>query len=173
MRPATYGERMGDSITGTTAAPASARARGVARTAAPEPLWREALGARLRRMRREQELTLDELADRAGLSPQYLSEIERGRKEPSSEMIAAVAGALGLGLLELTTEVADELRRGRRGVLGFLPSSAAREARLAEDDSAVHAPADSGADSVRPLDPTAPRSPAEAVLIEPPLGVAA
>ena len=37
----------------------------------------------------------------APASPQYLSEIERGRKEPSSEIVAAVAGALGLSVLEL------------------------------------------------------------------------
>ena len=61
----------------------------------PEPLWREVLGHRLRALRREQRETLTETAGRAGISPQYLSEIERGRKEPSSEMIAALAGALG------------------------------------------------------------------------------
>ena len=49
-------------------------------------------------------------ADRAGVSPQYLSEMERGLKEPSSEMIAAVAGALESSLVELTTGVAESLR---------------------------------------------------------------
>ena len=43
----------------------------------------------------DQRETLSETAGRAGISPQYLSEVERGRKEPSSEMIAALAGALG------------------------------------------------------------------------------
>ena len=55
----------------------------------PEPLWREVLGARLRALRAERAETLAETAERAGISPQYLSEVERGRKEPSSEMIAA------------------------------------------------------------------------------------
>lgn len=50
------------------------------------------------------------MARRAGVSPQYLSEIERGRKEASSEMIAAVAGALDTSLLDLTTGAADQLR---------------------------------------------------------------
>jgi transcriptional regulator with XRE-family HTH domain len=45
------------------------------------------------------------------MSPQYLSEIERGRKEPSSEMIAALAGALGITLTGLTQQVAGDLRR--------------------------------------------------------------
>ena len=78
---------------------------------AQEPLWREVLGRRLRALRQEQQETLSETAARAGISPQYLSEIERGRKEPSSEMIAALAGALGVTLADLTEQVATDLRR--------------------------------------------------------------
>jgi DNA-binding XRE family transcriptional regulator len=76
-----------------------------------EPLWREVLGQRLRALRLHQGETLSETASRAGISPQYLSEVERGRKEPSSEMIAALAGALGTTLIGLTEQVAGELRR--------------------------------------------------------------
>lgn len=76
----------------------------------PEPLWRELLGAELRRLRHERGDTLTETAEAAGVSPQYLSEMERGLKEPSSEMIAAVAGALDSSLLELTSAVAQGLR---------------------------------------------------------------
>ncbi len=76
-----------------------------------EPLWREVLGRRLRELRQDQDETLAETAGRAGISPQYLSEIERGRKEPSSEMIAALAGALGTTLTGLTEQVARDLRR--------------------------------------------------------------
>jgi DNA-binding XRE family transcriptional regulator len=76
-----------------------------------EPLWREVLGRRLRALRQEQQETLSETAGRAGISPQYLSEVERGRKEPSSEMIAALAGALGTTLIDLTEHVAADLRR--------------------------------------------------------------
>lgn len=76
-----------------------------------QPLWREVLGARLRRLRKLHGLTLTELAAESGVSPQYLSEVERGRKEPSSEMIAAISGALGLTLVQLTSHVADELQR--------------------------------------------------------------
>ncbi|HLN67603.1 MAG TPA: helix-turn-helix transcriptional regulator [Streptosporangiaceae bacterium] len=76
-----------------------------------EPLWREVLGQRLRTLRQEQQETLAETAGRAGISPQYLSEIERGRKEPSSEMIAALAGALDTTLIRLTEQVAGDLRR--------------------------------------------------------------
>lgn len=78
---------------------------------AQEPLWREVLGRRLRALRQDRDETLAETAGRAGLSPQYLSEIERGRKEPSSEMIAALAGALDTTLITLTEQVAGDLRR--------------------------------------------------------------
>ncbi|MFK3834936.1 helix-turn-helix domain-containing protein [Microbacterium sp. NPDC087868] len=76
----------------------------------PEPLWRHLLGEQLRRRRHDRGETLTETADNAGVSPQYLSEVERGRKEPSSEMIAAIAGALDTSLIELTSAVADGLR---------------------------------------------------------------
>jgi transcriptional regulator with XRE-family HTH domain len=80
---------------------------------APDPLWREVLGRSLRAARREQGGRLVDIAERAGISPQYLSEIERGRKEPSSEMIAAVTGALGVDLAGLLTGIAVDVRRLR------------------------------------------------------------
>ena len=79
----------------------------------PEPLWREVLGRNLRAAREEQGSRLVDVAQRAGISPQYLSEIERGRKEPSSEMIAAVSGALGVDLAGLLIGIAGEVRRLR------------------------------------------------------------
>ncbi|HWM02597.1 MAG TPA: helix-turn-helix transcriptional regulator [Actinophytocola sp.] len=79
----------------------------------PEPLWREVLGSRLRAAREEQGGRLVDVAERAGISPQYLSEIERGRKEPSSEMIAAVSGALELELADLLGRIAGDVRRHR------------------------------------------------------------
>jgi ribosome-binding protein aMBF1 (putative translation factor) len=79
----------------------------------PEPLWREVLGRSLRAAREEQGGRLVDVAERAGISPQYLSEIERGRKEPSSEMIAAVSGALGVDLAGLLTVIAGDVRRLR------------------------------------------------------------
>ena len=77
----------------------------------PEPLWREVLGSRLRALRAARGETLAATAERAGISPQYLSEVERGRKEPSSEMIAALAGALDTTLADLTIAVTRDLRR--------------------------------------------------------------
>jgi transcriptional regulator with XRE-family HTH domain len=75
----------------------------------PEPLWRNLLGDHLRKLRHERGETLGETATRAGVSPQYLSEMERGRKEPSSEMIAAVTGALDTTLVDLTLDIAERL----------------------------------------------------------------
>ena len=74
-----------------------------------EPLWRHMLGDSLRERRNDLGQTLDEIATRAGVSPQYLSEVERGLKEPSSEIIAAGSGALGTTLLDLTIDVARSL----------------------------------------------------------------
>ena len=66
--------------------------------AVPEPLLRELIGALLRRERRRQGRTLAQVAGTAGISMQHLSDMERGRKDPSSEVLAAVTGALGLGM---------------------------------------------------------------------------
>ncbi|MFD8724557.1 helix-turn-helix domain-containing protein, partial [Streptomyces sp. NPDC059629] len=54
-----------------------------------EPLWRDLVGDVLRRERLDQERTLKDVADAARISLPYLSEIERGRKEASSEVLAA------------------------------------------------------------------------------------
>jgi ribosome-binding protein aMBF1 (putative translation factor) len=80
-----------------------------ARPAEREPLWREAVGRELREERQDAGRTLADVAEQAGVSTQYLSEVERGRKEPSSEVLQAVAGALGLRLVDLTTRVARRL----------------------------------------------------------------
>ncbi len=58
-------------------------------------------GQTLRATRHVRGQTLAKVAARAGVSVQYLSEVERGRKEPSSEVLAAVAGALDLTLSDL------------------------------------------------------------------------
>jgi transcriptional regulator with XRE-family HTH domain len=76
-----------------------------------EPLWREVLGSRLRALRTDRDETLAQTAERAGISPQYLSEVERGRKEPSSEMIAALAGALDVTVADLMADTAEDLRQ--------------------------------------------------------------
>lgn len=68
--------------------------------ASREPLWREVTGQVLREERHRQGRTLAQVAGRAGMSVQFLSEMERGRKDASSEMLAAACGSLGLSLGE-------------------------------------------------------------------------
>ncbi|MHC3469978.1 helix-turn-helix domain-containing protein [Streptomyces sp. 7R007] len=78
-----------------------------------EPLWRDLVGDVLRRERLAQERTLKDVADAARISMPYLSEVERGRKEASSEVLAAAAHALGLGLGDLLSLAQGELTRQR------------------------------------------------------------
>ncbi|MER7348071.1 helix-turn-helix transcriptional regulator [Streptomyces aurantiacus] len=93
-----------------TAAPASRPAAAPAPTPAPrEPLWRHLVGDVLRRRRNAQERTLKDVADAARISVPYLSEVERGRKEASSEVLAAAAAALGLSLADLLALTHGEL----------------------------------------------------------------
>ncbi|MFJ8439348.1 helix-turn-helix domain-containing protein [Kitasatospora griseola] len=80
--------------------------------AAPkEPLWRDVVGGVLRRERLAQERTLKDVSEAARISMPYLSELERGRKEASSEVLAAAAHALGLGLGDLLSLAQDDLVR--------------------------------------------------------------
>jgi DNA-binding XRE family transcriptional regulator len=72
-----------------------------------EPLWRESVGHELRDERLASGKRLVDVAREAGVSPQYLSEVERGLKDPSSELLAAIAGALGLSVAEIATRVAS------------------------------------------------------------------
>jgi transcriptional regulator with XRE-family HTH domain len=72
-------------------------------------LLREHLGDALRRHRLRQGRTLREVSSLARVSLAYLSEIERGRKEASSELLAAVCEALDVPLSSLLMEVSDQI----------------------------------------------------------------
>jgi transcriptional regulator with XRE-family HTH domain len=72
-------------------------------------LLRESVGQALRRNRTEQSRTLRDVARDARVSLGYLSEVERGQKEASSELLNAICDALGLSLSTLMTEVAYEV----------------------------------------------------------------
>lgn len=111
-RPLTAGAPGGMTGVGMTSAGMTAGAGSRTPGPAParrEPLWREVSGAVLREERRRQGRTLADVAGRAGMSVQHLSEVERGRKEASSEMLAAAAGSLGLSLAEFTRRCAGAL----------------------------------------------------------------
>ncbi|MFF5171104.1 helix-turn-helix domain-containing protein [Micromonospora sp. NPDC000089] len=70
-------------------------------------LLRRVIGDALRARRQGQHRTLREVSTAANVSLGYLSEIERGQKEPSSELLAAICDALGARLSELLREVSD------------------------------------------------------------------
>ncbi|MEV4641272.1 helix-turn-helix transcriptional regulator [Actinoplanes sp. NPDC049548] len=86
-------------------------------TRRPRPLLRTVVGEVLRRRRQEQRRTLAEVAREACVSVQYLSEVERGRKEPSSEILASVCDALHLDLADVVAEVGRDLVVHRAPVL--------------------------------------------------------
>src|ERR1044072_1222246 len=75
----------------------------------PKPPLRHVRGGGVRGARLDQERILTEVAATAGVSPQYLSEIERGRKEPSSEILGSVADALGVELFAVGHRVGQRL----------------------------------------------------------------
>jgi transcriptional regulator with XRE-family HTH domain len=77
----------------------------------------------LRRERLTQERTLKDVAEAARISMPYLSELERGRKEASSEVLAAAANALGLGLGDLLSLAHGELTRRARTTRATAPAS--------------------------------------------------
>lgn len=72
-------------------------------------LLREALGDSLRRARVSQSRTLREVSTTARVSLGYLSEVERGRKEASSELLAAICTALDVPLADVLSEASDHL----------------------------------------------------------------
>ncbi|MFI6578493.1 helix-turn-helix domain-containing protein [Nocardiopsis sp. NPDC050513] len=106
--------------------------RGPARAAREDPLMRDLIGDLLRRTRIEQGRTLREVAEDAQVSLPYLSEIERGRKEASSEVLAAVYRSLGLGL----SDVLAELYRSTAGQVPPRVGAGAGDYRRADAASA-------------------------------------
>lgn len=85
----------------------------VSRSKVAEPLLREALGESLRSFRTASNITLRELADKACVSPGYLSELERGCKEVSSEVLASVCYALEVHVADVVLEAARTMAAAR------------------------------------------------------------
>ena len=83
----------------------------------PRPLLRTTLGDVLRRTRREQRRTLADVARAAKVSMPYLSEIERGRKEASSEVLGAICDALRIELSDLLAQAGRDLVDRRAAVV--------------------------------------------------------
>ncbi|NJQ01921.1 helix-turn-helix domain-containing protein [Streptomyces zingiberis] len=72
-------------------------------------LLRRLLGDVLRRQRQRQGRTLREVSSSARVSLGYLSEVERGQKEASSELLSAICDALDVRMSQVMREVSDEL----------------------------------------------------------------
>ena len=136
----------------------------------PSPLLRTIVGDVLRRTRLEQGRTLRDVARSARISMQYQSELERGRKEASSEILAALCAALRLDLAELLAAVGRDLfdRRARRPPVVRLDAFRDVDAGSRADAPAPDAPASPAEGSVTrgalPAWPNAPaRGPGDAV----------
>ncbi|MGB3736874.1 MAG: helix-turn-helix transcriptional regulator [Ilumatobacter sp.] len=76
----------------------------------PEPRLRDVVGDVLRDERLEQERTLADVAERAAVSLPYLSEVERGIKDVSSDVLHSICDALDLPLADVLERSADRLR---------------------------------------------------------------
>ncbi len=72
-------------------------------------LLRESVGQSLRAARIDQKRTLRDVAREARVSLGYLSEVERGQKEASSELLSAICGALGISLSALISDVVRDI----------------------------------------------------------------
>src|SRR5215218_3066576 len=99
-------------------------------------LLRTQLGNTLRGHRLRQRRTLRDVSGAARVSLGYLSEVERGQKEASSELLASICDALDVELADLLAEVSLGLR-GSDGLLRPLVPAASGTDQPAEDDAAA------------------------------------
>ncbi|MGY1696737.1 MULTISPECIES: helix-turn-helix domain-containing protein [unclassified Geodermatophilus] len=104
-------------------------------------LLRTQLGQTLRGHRLRQRRTLRDVSGAARVSLGYLSEVERGQKEASSELLASICDALDVELADLLAEVSTELRGPGSRVRPLAPAGTpAAEAAPAEQEPAEAAP---------------------------------
>jgi transcriptional regulator with XRE-family HTH domain len=76
--------------------------------------FRKVLGEVLRSLRQSDHKTLREISEKAGVSLGYLSEVERGQKEASSELLGSISAALGKPLSQTLRLVADEVEKAEK-----------------------------------------------------------
>jgi transcriptional regulator with XRE-family HTH domain len=88
-------------------------------------MLRRLLGEALRRERLAQHRTLREVSSAARVSLGYLSEVERGQKEASSELLASICEALEVRLSNVLREVSEDLAVAETGELTAVPGGAA------------------------------------------------
>ncbi|WP_222195485.1 helix-turn-helix domain-containing protein [Modestobacter italicus] len=122
-------------------------------------LLRTQLGTTLRGHRLRQRRTLRDVSGAARVSLGYLSEVERGQKEASSELLASICDALDVELADLLAEVSLEMRLAE-------PSRPVRQVALARPGSRE----DDAADTPQ-VDEAAPHTAVEAPVAEPALAL--
>ena len=79
----------------------------------------QSLGEKVRSIRRERNLTQQELGDLSNLSYKYVGEIERAEKNPSIKVLARISDALGVDLIELLTFDHVPTASGPKGSTGY------------------------------------------------------
>jgi transcriptional regulator with XRE-family HTH domain len=107
-------------------------------------VFRRLLGEVLRARRMEQGRTLRQVSADARVSLGYISEIERGQKEASSELLASICAALDIPLSEILSEVADAVAIEEAALAMQLE-------KITVDTTSIHGP-DSPTDGPRPGD---------------------
>ena len=116
-------------------------------------LFRRMLGDVLRGARRQRGMTLRELSAEARVSLGYISEIERGQKEASSELLASICDALDVELADLLAEVSLEMRVAGAGGVRALgqPVPADADAAVSAEQPAAEETAVPTAEPARAL----------------------
>lgn len=122
-------------------------------------LLRHMLGDALRRLRLRQGRTLREVSAAARVSLGYLSEVERGQKEASSELLASICGALGAPLSQVLREVSDSF------ALAELQNEPVYSGPVEPALGAPPAPRPAGHDSPAPVPAAAPSAAARRVAV--------
>lgn len=91
-------------------------------------LLREVIGDVLRQARTSQGRTLREVSDDARVSLGYLSEVERGRKEASSELLSAICAALDVPLSRVLSDAGEVLESSERAAAAPTPTASTIDA---------------------------------------------
>ncbi len=116
-------------------------------------LLRTSLGYTLRDHRLRQRRTLRDVSGAARVSLGYLSEVERGQKEASSELLASICDALDVELADLLAEISSELRGPDGRVRPLVPAAGAAPAGVPVDAAPAEeaaVPADTGVPAAEP-----------------------
>lgn len=88
--------------------------------------YAEVIGARIRQLRKIHKLTIEKLADAAGVGAVYLGSVERGAENPSAKVLVALAEALGVSLSQLVDVESVNVKKELRARIDKAPPEEAR-----------------------------------------------